>query len=125
MNFDVAEKRAFLGIGRFMWLSTYLTAWDDGACWRVESNGFGCFHYSVFGLRENETSSAVQSTQKHNTVTFARSDLFHTVTCFGQSFCPSGRDGMNLNVHRLVCCGFVWIGPLIDQTSVSFPFSSL
>jgi len=100
MNFDVVEKRACLGIGRFMRLSTYLTAWDDGACWRVESSGFACFHCSVMCLVCERTkplflatssrcvnqSSAVQSTQKHNTVTFARSDLFNAATCFGQLF---------------------------------------
>ena len=100
MNFDEVEERACLGMGRFMWLSTYLTAWDDGACWHAESSGFACFHCSVMCLvcerkkplvlatssRCVNQSSGVESTQKRSTVTFARSDLFYTFTCFGQSF---------------------------------------
>ena len=34
-------------------------------------------------------SSTVKFTQKHNTKTFACSDLFHPATCFGQLFWPS------------------------------------
>ena len=84
-----------------------------------------CTAVCVSGLRENETSffgniiplcksiirNAIHTKTQHSNLC-----TFRFIPCrymFRSVILTISRDEMNLSVQRLVCCGFVWFGPLV------------
>jgi hypothetical protein len=60
-------------------------------------------------MKQRFSQSTVQSTQNHNTLTFASSDSFHLCLMVKMIYRSMVQYWINLNLVRLLCCVFVWI----------------